>query len=128
MLPNCAKHLQYYFGRCLSELIELVPLFHLSGRTTFYSDRLYDFSVIIYRCHKGVYFNSFFPICSFTYTICLICFPDLSSFSCNFMPYSDCSALHGVTIFKIFFIISHVLNKLENLQPVKSLHYEVFHR
>ena len=51
---------RYYFGRCSSELAELVPLLCSPGRST-YSDRLYDFSVTIPRCYKDVYVNSFFP-------------------------------------------------------------------
>ena len=41
---------RYHFGRCLSELAELVPLPHSLGLSTCYSDVLYDFSVIILRC------------------------------------------------------------------------------
>ena len=37
----------YYFGRCLSELAELVPFPYSQGRSTRYSDGLHDFSVII---------------------------------------------------------------------------------
>ena len=36
---------RYYFGRCSSELAQLVPLPFFRGRSTRYSDRLYDFSV-----------------------------------------------------------------------------------
>ena len=52
---------RYYFGRCSSELAQLVPLPFSRGRSTRYSDRLHDFSVIIPRCYKNVYVNSFFP-------------------------------------------------------------------
>ena len=52
---------RYYFGRCSSELVELVPLPYSRGRSTHYSDRLHDFSVTIPRCLKDVYVNSFFP-------------------------------------------------------------------
>ena len=38
---------RYYFGRCLSELAELVPLPYSRGRSTSNSDRLHDFSVSI---------------------------------------------------------------------------------
>ena len=50
-----------YFGRCLSELAQLVPLPFSRGRSTCYSDRLHEFSVTIPRCYKDVYVNSFFP-------------------------------------------------------------------
>ena len=40
----------YYFGRCLSELAQLVPLPYSRGKSTRYSDRLHDFSVTIPIC------------------------------------------------------------------------------
>ena len=52
---------RYYFGRCSSELAQLVPPPYSRGRSTRYSDRLHDFSVTILRCYKDVYVNSFFP-------------------------------------------------------------------
>ena len=52
---------KYYFGRCSSELAQLVPLPYSRERPTCYSDRLHDFSVTIPRCCKDVYINSFFP-------------------------------------------------------------------
>ena len=52
---------RYYFGRCSSELAQLVSLPFSQGRSTRYSDRLHDFSVTIPRCYKDVYVNSFFP-------------------------------------------------------------------
>ena len=52
---------RYYYGRCSSELAQVVPLPYSRGRSTRYSDRLHDFSVTIPRCYKDVYVNSFFP-------------------------------------------------------------------
>ena len=52
---------RYYFGRCSSELAQLVLLSFSCGRSTRYSDRLHDFPVTIPRCCKDVYANSFFP-------------------------------------------------------------------
>ena len=49
---------RYYFGRCSSELAELVPLPYSRGRSTGYSDRFHDFSVTIPRFYKDVYVNS----------------------------------------------------------------------
>ena len=49
---------RYYFGRLLARLVAL-PFSQC--RSTCYSDRLHDFSVIISRCYKDVYANSFFP-------------------------------------------------------------------
>ena len=50
----------YYFDSCSSELAELVSLPYSRGRSTHYSDKLLDFSVIIPRCYKDVSVNSFF--------------------------------------------------------------------
>ena len=51
---------RYYFGRCSSELAQLVPVPFFRGRSTRYSDRLHDFSVNITRFYKDVYVSSFF--------------------------------------------------------------------
>ena len=51
---------RYYFGRCSSELAQLVPLPFSRGRSTRYSDRLHDFFVAIPRCYKDIYANCFF--------------------------------------------------------------------
>ena len=50
---------RYYFGRCSSELAQLVPPPYSRGRSTHHSDRLHDFSVTIPRCYKDVYVTSF---------------------------------------------------------------------
>ena len=52
---------RYYFGRCSLGLAQLVQLPFIRGRSTRYSDRLHDFPVVIPRCYKNVYVNSFFP-------------------------------------------------------------------
>ena len=52
---------RYYFGRCSSELAQLVPFPYSRGRSTRCPDRLHDFFVTICRCYKDVYVNSFFP-------------------------------------------------------------------
>ena len=52
---------RHYFGRCSSEMTQLVPLPFSRGRSTRYSDRVHDFFVTIPRCYKDVYVNSFFP-------------------------------------------------------------------
>ena len=51
---------RYYFGRCSSELAQLVPLPYSQGRSTCYSDRLHDFSITIPRFYKDGYVKSFF--------------------------------------------------------------------
>ena len=51
----------YYFGRCSSELAQLVPLPYSREWSTRYFDSLHDFSVTIPRRYKDVYVNSFFP-------------------------------------------------------------------
>ena len=81
----------YYFGRCSSELAELVPLPYSRGRSTRYSDRLHDFSVTIPRCYRDVYVNSFFPRTARLWnSLPIECFPltsDLSSFKCRINRY-----------------------------------------
>ena len=74
---------RYYFGRCSSELAQLVTLPYFQGRSICYSDRLHDFSVTIRRCYKDVYVNSFFPLP-------IECFPltyDLSGFKSRINRY-----------------------------------------
>ena len=51
----------YYFGRCLSELVEMVVPLYSRWRSFYYSDKWHDFSVIIPRCYDNIYVNSFFP-------------------------------------------------------------------
>ena len=60
-LTSLSLFYRYYFGRCSSELPQLVPLPFSRGRSTRYSDRLHDFCGTIPRCYKDVYVNSFFP-------------------------------------------------------------------
>ena len=50
----------YYFGRCSSELAQLVALPYSRGTSTRYFDRFHHFFVTIPRCYKDVYVNSFF--------------------------------------------------------------------
>ena len=52
---------RYYFGRCSSELVQLVPLPYSRWMSTRYSDKFYDFSVTIPRFYKDAYVNSFSP-------------------------------------------------------------------
>ena len=51
---------KYYFGRCYSELAQLVPPPFSRRRFTRYSDRMHRFSVTIPRYYKDVCVNSFF--------------------------------------------------------------------
>ena len=51
----------YYFGRCPSELAQLVLLPYSGGRSTCYFDRWHEFSVTIPRCYKDAFVNSSFP-------------------------------------------------------------------
>ena len=60
-VASLSRFYRYYFGRCSSELAQLVPLPYSQGRSTCYSDRLLDSSVTIPRCYKDVYVNSLFP-------------------------------------------------------------------
>ena len=82
---------RYYFGRCSSELAQLVPLPFSRGRSTRYSDRLYDFSVTIPTRYKDVYVNSFFPRTARLWnSLSIECFPsiyDLSGFKSRINRY-----------------------------------------
>ena len=49
----------YYYGRCSSELAQLVPLPFFLGGSTHYFDSLHNFSVTFPRCYKDGYVNSF---------------------------------------------------------------------
>ena len=78
---------RYYFGRCSSELAQMVPLPYSRGRST----RLHDFSVTIPRCYKDVYVNSFFPRTARLWnSLPVECFPltyDLSGFKSRINRY-----------------------------------------
>ena len=78
---------RYCFGRCFSELAQLVPLPFSGGRSAHYSNRLHYFSVTIPRCYKDVYVNSFSPHTARLWnSLPLECFPltcDLSDFKCR---------------------------------------------
>ena len=82
---------RYYFGRCSSELAQLVPLPYSQGRSTRYSDRLHDFSVTIPRYYKDVYVNSFFPPTARLWnSLPIECFPltsNLNGFKCRINRY-----------------------------------------
>ena len=75
---------EYYFGRCSTELAQLVPLTFSRSRSTCYSDRLHDFSVTIPRCYKNVYVNCFFLLTArLPNSLPIECFPltyDLNDF------------------------------------------------
>ena len=76
---------RYYFGRCSSEVPQLVPLSFSRGRSTCYFNGLHNFSVTIPRYYKDVYVNSFFPRTSRLWNSLLLeCFLltyDLSGFN-----------------------------------------------
>ena len=82
---------RYYFGRCPSELAQLVPLPYSPERSTHYSDRLHHFSVTIPRCYNDVYVNSFFPCTARLWnSLPIECFPltyDLSGFKSRINRY-----------------------------------------
>ena len=78
---------RYYFGRCSSELAQLVPPLFSRGRSTRYSDRFHDFAFTIPRCYKDVYVNSFFPHTARLWiSLSIEYFPltyDLNGFNCR---------------------------------------------
>ena len=73
---------RYYFGKCYSELTQLLLLPFSRGRFIRYSDRLDDISVTIPRYYKDVYVNSFFPrtarLWNFLHIECISLIYDLS--------------------------------------------------
>ena len=79
---------RYYFGRWSSELAQLVQLPFSWGRSTRYSDRLYDFSVTIPRCCNNVYVISFFPRTTRLWNSfpieCFLLTYNLKGFNCRF--------------------------------------------
>ena len=60
---------RHYFGRCLSELAELVALPYSRGSFTRYSDGLHDFSATIPKCYKDFCVKSFFPRTALAYNL-----------------------------------------------------------
>ena len=73
---------RYYFGRCSSELAQLISFPFSRGKSTRYSDRLHDFSVTISRCYKDAYVNSFFHSTARAWnSLPLECFPLTYDFS-----------------------------------------------
>ena len=74
---------RHYFGRCSSELAQLVPLLYSWGGSTRYFDRLHGFFVTIPRCYKDVYVNSYFLRTALWNFLPIECFPltyDLNGF------------------------------------------------
>ena len=53
-MASLSHFYRYYFGRCFSELAQLVPLPFSWGRSAHCFDRLHDFSVTIPRYYKDV--------------------------------------------------------------------------
>ena len=81
-LASVSLFYRYYFGRCSSELTQLVPLPYSRGRSTRYSDRLHDFSITIPRCYKDAYVNSFFPRTAILWnSLPIECFPSTCDLS-----------------------------------------------
>ena len=100
---------RYYFGSCSSELAQLVPLLFSRGRFTRYSDRLHGFSVIIPKCYKDVYVNSFFPrTARLSNSLPIECFPltyDLSGFNCRINRHLLTIGSFYALIFLCFFFL-----------------------
>ena len=110
---------RYYFGRCSSELAQLVPLPFSWGRSTRYSDRLHHFSVIIPRCYKDIYVNSFCPrTARFWNSLPLECFPltyDLSDFKSRIhrhlltVDFFLTNFLYAIIFFALLFLVTPCL-------------------
>ena len=98
-----------YFGRCSSELAQLVPLPFSGGRSTRYSDSTHDFSVTIPRCYKDVYVNSFFPCTARLWnSLHIECFPltyNLNGFKSRINRYLVTADFLYALIFLCFFFL-----------------------
>ena len=71
-----------YFGRCSSELSDLVLFLYSRGRSTRYADRMHDFSVTIPIYYEDIYVNSFFPRTARPWnSLPIECFPLTYNFS-----------------------------------------------
>ena len=111
---------RYYFGRCSSELAQLVPLPFSRGRSTRYSDRLHDFSVIIPRCYKDV--NSFFPLTARLYnSLPIECF----SLTYNLNGFKSVNILSRLnfnkfTFVKIIFVMNNGCYNMIQQQALSS--------
>ena len=83
-LASLSLFYRYYFGRCSSELAQLISIPFSGGKSTRCSDRLHDFSVTSSRCYKDAYVNNLFPHTARAWnSLSLDCFPltyDLSGF------------------------------------------------
>ena len=93
---------RHYFGRCSSELAQLVQLLFSRERSTHYSHRLHDFCYLSWFS-KAVYVNTFFCCTTRLWNYLPIeCFPlnyDLNGFEPRINRHiscSDYSTLHGV--------------------------------
>ena len=85
--PNVASlslFYRHYFGRCFSELAEVVPLPHSNGASTRYSYTFHSYSVTIPGRYKNVFVKSFFPCRARLWnSLPILCFPltyDLNGF------------------------------------------------
>ena len=59
-VPTLILFYRYYFGRCSSEMVEMVQFPCSCGRCNRYFNKLHDFSVNIPRCDEDVYVMSLF--------------------------------------------------------------------
>ena len=116
-VANLSFFYRYYFGRLLSELAQLVLLLYSRGRSTRYSGGLYDFSVTIPRCYKGVYINSFFsctarlwnflPIDCFPFTSHLSYF--MSKINRHLLTLGSLLKISGMLFFLLLFLVTPCL-------------------
>ena len=97
-----------YFGRCSSELAELVALTHSSGRSSHYSNRLYDFlspfPEIIRISMSTVFFSTSARFCHYVSPECFPLTYDLKGFKYKVNRY-----LFFFGLFSISFQLSYIL-------------------
>ena len=124
-VANLSLFCRCYFGKCLSELVQLVRLPYSQGWSPRYSDRLHDVSVNISKCYKDLYVNSFFPRTARLWnSLPRECFPlnyDLNGFKSrinrhlltldSFWTYF----LYALIFLRFFFLYLHALQWLLSL-------------
>ena len=59
-VPRLSRLCRYFFGRCSSEMAELVALPYPPGTSTRYSNRLHDFPATNPRFYEDVFVKNFF--------------------------------------------------------------------
>ena len=113
-LASLSPFCRYHFGRCSSELAQLVPLRYSWGRSTCYSNRLHNSSVSIRRCYTDFYIRRCFCQQFSAYRMLSfdLCFNLFVLLFLKLHEFTGCSALHGANpnFFFSFFFLKKLLS------------------